>query len=203
MTVSRKLVNLLETPVTIDELVEQEVPMLSPRWGAKDEDALIHTLGINLFAAMGRRLGFFSLVEFPVPRAIQWQRKLVRVDSAWFDISTRRAVLLSEFERLSMDTDQEKLTNLYVGAHGCEVTPDIWCSACGLLMGSQLIFPGLTPASNFPFRTGPMLEGRRKQKSPSCTLPSVGERSNYISCRSGGSHDRALPTPRKTAWHEL
>jgi len=179
MTVSRKLVNLLETPVTIDELVEQEVPMLSPRWGAKDEDALIHTLGINLFAAMGRRLGFFSLVEFPVPRAIQWQRKLVRVDSAWFDISTRRAVLLSEFERLSMDTDQEKLTNLDVGAHGCEVTPDILVLCVWSLDGQPVDLSWFDPRKQFPVPNGPHV-GRPEKAEIAILHATFGRRKEQL-----------------------
>src|SRR5947209_8400220 len=99
MSVSRKVVALLENPADFDQMVEQEVPMLRTDWGAKDEDALVHSLGVNLFAAMGRKLGYFSLAEYPVPRAVQWQHKLVRVDSAWFDKSARAPVLLAEFER--------------------------------------------------------------------------------------------------------
>ena len=78
-----------------------------------------NTLGVNLFAALGRAAGYVGLAEFPVPRAHEWQHKLVRVDSAWFARSTRRPVALVEFERFSAETVLEKLTNLYVAAHGC------------------------------------------------------------------------------------
>ncbi len=155
MDISHKLLNLLETPAVIDQFVEQEIPMLSTAWGAKDEDALIHTLGINLLAAIGRKLGFFALVEFPVPRAIQWQSKLVRVDAAWFDVPSRRVVLLSEFERLSMDTDMEKLTNLYVAAHGCDLSPDMLLLCVWSLDGQPVDLSWFDHRKQFPVPNGP------------------------------------------------
>lgn len=120
-----KFERMLADPASVQSVIRHEVPMLSADWGVKDEDALLHTLGINLFAGLGRAAGFAGLAEFPVPRASQWQRKIVRVDSVWFDRSTRRPVVLVEFERYSMETVLEKLTNLYVAAHGCEVAPKL------------------------------------------------------------------------------
>ena len=120
-----KIDRMLTDPATVQGVIRQDVPMLAADWGVKDEDALLHTLGINLFACLGRAAGFVGLAEFPVPRAIQWQHKLVRVDSAWFDRSARRPTVLVEFERYSMETVLEKLTNLYVAAHGCEITPEL------------------------------------------------------------------------------
>lgn len=120
-----KVDRMLTDPAIVQDVIRHDVPMLSADWGVKDEDALLHTLGINLFAGLGRAAGFVGLAEFPVPRATQWQRKLVRVDSAWFDRSNRRPVVLVEFERYSMETILEKLTNLYVAAHGCETTPEL------------------------------------------------------------------------------
>ncbi len=116
---------LLSDPAVVHDVIHRDVPMLDSDWGAKDEDGLVHTLGVNLFAGLGRAAGFVGLTEFPVPRAIQWQRKVVHVDSAWFDRSSRRPAVLIEFERYSMDTVLEKLTNLYVAAHGCDATPDV------------------------------------------------------------------------------
>jgi len=109
----------------VQDVIGRDVPMLSADWGTKDEDAQLHTLGINLFAGLARAAGYVGLAEYPVPRALQWQHKLVRVDSAWFDRAKRRPVVLVEFERFSMETVLEKLTNLYVAAHGCEVAPDL------------------------------------------------------------------------------
>ena len=99
--------------------------MLRADWGAKDEDALVHTLGVNLLTGVGRSFGHVGIAEYPVPRAEQWQHKLVRVDSAWFDRSTRRLVLLAEFERFSRETAIEKLTNLYVASHASDATPQV------------------------------------------------------------------------------
>jgi hypothetical protein len=117
--------HILGNAAIVQDVILRDVPMLSAEWGARDEDALLHTLGINLFAGLARASGYIGLAEFPVPRAQQWQRKLVRVDSAWFDRETRRPVVLVEFERFSMETVLEKLTNLYVAAHGCEIAPEV------------------------------------------------------------------------------
>jgi hypothetical protein len=155
MSVLQKVSALIENPVDMERIVEQEVPMLCADWAAKDEDALIHTLGINLFAAMGRRLGYFSVAEFPVPRAVQWQRKLVRVDSAWFDRVARAPVLLAEFERLSLDTVQEKLTNLYVAAHGTEIVPDLLVLCVWSLDGQAVDLSWYDPRTQLPVPNGP------------------------------------------------
>jgi hypothetical protein len=116
---------VIDDAAFVQDVIRRDVPMLSSNWGTRDEDALLHTLGINLFAGLARAAGYIGLAEFPVPRAQKWQRKLVRVDSAWFDRANRRPVVLVEFERFSMETVLEKLTNLYVAAHGCEVAPDL------------------------------------------------------------------------------
>ena len=116
---------MLETPSVVQDVVRRDVPMLCADWGAKDEDALVHTLGVNLLANLGRSLDYVGLTEYPVPRAERWQRKLVRVDSAWFDAKSRRLALLAEFERFSRETAIEKLTNLFVAAHGCDTMPEV------------------------------------------------------------------------------
>jgi hypothetical protein len=120
-----KVTQIIDDPQIVHDVIRREVPMLASDWGARDEDALLHTLGINLFAGLGRAVGYVGLSEFPVPRAEKWEHKLVRVDSAWFDLKSRRPVVLVEFERFSMDTVQEKLRNLYVAARGCEIAPDV------------------------------------------------------------------------------
>lgn len=126
MTATRSNIDRIMTDLAVvQDVIRRDVPMLAADWGAKDEDALLHTLGVNLFAGLARAGGYVGLAEFPIPRATQWQRKLVRVDSAWFDRSTRLPAVLVEFERYSMDAVLEKLTNLYVAAHGCEVAPGL------------------------------------------------------------------------------
>jgi hypothetical protein len=116
--------HFLANPASVQEVIQHDVPLLASDWGAKDEDALVHTLGINLLGSMRRAAGYISLVEYPVPRAQRWQQKPVRVDAAWIDRHPRRLAVLAEFERFSLDTAIEKQTNLYVAAHGCDGPPE-------------------------------------------------------------------------------
>jgi hypothetical protein len=148
---------LLTDSILIEEVIRRDVPMLAQDWGAKDEDALLHTLGINLFAGLGRAVGFIGLAEFPIPRATQWQRKLVRVDSAWFDRETRRPTVLVEFERYSMETVLEKLTNLYVAAHGCETIPEVLLLCLWAMDGDPVDTKWFDPSRALPVTGGPMV----------------------------------------------
>ena len=125
MAVAQAIEQLLADPAHAKHIVQRDVPMLASDWGAKDEDALIHTLGINLIGSMGKAAGYMSLIEYPVPRAQRWQHKLVRVDAAWIDRQTRQPAALVEFERFSMDTVLAKQTNLYIAAHGFAVPPAV------------------------------------------------------------------------------
>lgn len=122
---TQSIESFITDPVRMLEIIQRDVPMLAPDWGARDEDALVHTLGVNLLGSLGRAAGYIVLVEYPVPRAQSWQKKVVRVDAAWIDRETRQAAVLAEFERFSMDSVLEKQTNLYVAAHGCEVPPAV------------------------------------------------------------------------------
>jgi hypothetical protein len=124
MRAGQVLEHFLANPASVQEVIQRDVPLLASDWGAKDEDALVHTLGINLLGSLGRGADYIGLVEYPVPRAQRWQQKLVRVDAAWIDRHTRRLAVLAEFERFSLDTALEKQTNLYVAAHGCDVPPE-------------------------------------------------------------------------------
>ena len=142
----------------VRDVIRRDVPMLSSDWGTKDEDALLHTLGINLFAGLARAGGYIGLVEFPVPRAQQWQRKLVRVDSAWFDRTTCRPLVLVEFERFSMETVLEKLTNLYVAAHGCEVAPDLLLLCVWALDGSPVDMKWFDSNRSLTVSGGPVVQ---------------------------------------------
>jgi hypothetical protein len=149
---------LIETPAMVHEVIQREVPMLSENWGAKDEDALVHTLGVNLLAGIGRSLGFVGIAEYPVPRAAQWQRKLVRVDSAWFDPSNRKLVLLAEFERFSRETAIEKLTNLFVASHGCDSIPQALLLCLWSLDGVAVDTPWLNAERPLAVPGGPPVE---------------------------------------------
>jgi hypothetical protein len=166
-----KIDRVLSDPEIVNDVIRRDVPMLSSDWGAKDEDALLHTLGINLFAGLGRAAGFAGLAEFPVPRAIHWQRKLVRVDSAWFDRSTRRPVALVEFERYSMETVLEKLTNLYVAAHGCDGTPDVLLLCIWAMDGDPVDAKWFDPNRALPVPGGPVV--RRPEMSSVILMQAV------------------------------
>ncbi len=137
------------------DVVRREVPLLDADWGVKDEDALVHSLGVNLLSGLGRSLGQIGIGEYPVPRAERWQRKLVRVDSAWFDPSSRKVTLLSEFERFSRETAIEKLTNLYVAAHGCETVPDMLLLCLWSTDAVAVETPWLTRDAQFAVPGGP------------------------------------------------
>jgi hypothetical protein len=153
-----RVTRLLGDAAIVQEVVRRDVPMLAADWGARDEDALLHTLGINLFTAIGRAAGYVGLAEYPVPRAHQWQRKLVRVDSAWFDRATRRPVVLVEFERFSMETVLEKLTNLYVAAHGCETAPDLLLLCIWALDGEFVDTKWFDPNRTLAVSGGPIVQ---------------------------------------------
>lgn len=166
-----KIDRILADATAVQDVIRRDVPMLASDWGVKDEDALLHTLGINLFASLGRAAGFVGLAEFPVPRATQWQRKVVRVDSAWFDRSTRRPIVLVEFERYSMETVLEKLTNLYVAAHGCEVTPELLLLCIWAVDGDPVDARWFDANRALPVSGGPVV--RRPEASSVMLLQAV------------------------------
>jgi len=139
-----KIQQAFDDAAFVQEVLRRDVPMLCTDWGAKDEDALVHSLGIILLSSVGRELDFFAISEFPVPRAERWQRKLVRVDSAWFDRKTRQVILLAEFERFSRDTALEKLANLCVASHGCDGVPDVLLLCLWSLDGAAVDAPWLS-----------------------------------------------------------
>lgn len=170
---------LLCNPDVVQETILREVPMLRPDWGAKDEDALVHSLGVNLLAGVGRTLSYVGISEYPVPRANQWQGKLVRVDSAWFDALTREVVVLAEFERFSRDTAIEKLTNLYVAANGSENVPQALVLVLWSLDGISVETPWLRSDGPLPVSGGPPVE--KPKDVPVFVLHAVfGRRGEYL-----------------------
>ena len=163
----------------VRDVIRRDVPMLAADWGARDEDALLHTLGINLLAGLARAAGYVGLAEFPVPRAPSWQRKLVRVDAAWFDRATRRPVVLAEFERFALETVLEKLTNLYVAAHGCEIAPDLLLLCIWALDGAAVDVKWFDADRSLTVAGGPVV--RRPVSSHVMVLQAVlGRRSDTL-----------------------
>ena len=162
----------------VQDVILRDVPMLAADWGVRNEDALLHTLGINLFAGLARAAGYVGLAEFPVPRAQQWQHKLVRVDSAWFDRVTRRPVVLVEFERFSIETVLGKLTNLYVAAHGCEVAPDLLLLCLWAMDGDSVDTKWFDADRSLPVSGGPVV--RRPELSSIILIQAVVGRQSDV-----------------------
>jgi hypothetical protein len=149
---------MLADPAAVGEVIRREVPMLALEWGARDEDALVHSLGMNLLAALGRSAGYAAITEFPIPRAVAWEGKLVRVDAAWFDRDARRPILLAEFERYSLDTVLEKLANLYAAAHAFEIAPEVLLLCLWALDGETVETGWYAPGQPLAVPGGPVVE---------------------------------------------
>ena len=130
--------------------------MLARDWGVKDEDALVHSVGMNFLAALGRQAGFVGLVEFPVPHAERWPDKIVRVDAAWIDTAARRPRLLAEFQRYTTDVDaQDKLANLFVAGHAFPTPPELLVLCLWAVDGTQVGVGPYRPGDALPVAGGP------------------------------------------------
>lgn len=72
-------------------------------WGVRDVGPLIHSLGCTFLTATGHDLGFAAISEVPAPRqgCLMAVEEDVRSDSVWFDRTTRRVILIAEYERYS------------------------------------------------------------------------------------------------------
>jgi hypothetical protein len=137
-------------------LLRREVPLLCPDWGVRNEDALVHSLGMNFLAALGRAAGFVGLVEYPVPHAERWPGKIVRVDAAWVDPAQRRPRLLGEFERFTTEAEaQAKLSNLFVAAHAFPTPPELLVLCLWSLDGTAVGIGPYRPGEPLPVAGGP------------------------------------------------
>jgi hypothetical protein len=137
-------------------VLRREVPLLCPDWGVRDEDALVHSLGMNFLAALGRQAGFVGLVEYPVPHAERWPGKVVRVDAAWIDAEERRPRLLGEFERYTTEAAaQDKLANLFVAAHAYPTPPEVLVLCLWSLDATSVGLGPPWPGHTLPVAGGP------------------------------------------------
>jgi hypothetical protein len=70
-------------------------------WGVREVGHFVHSLGCTFLTAAGRDLGFASVVEVPARREGPFAHveEDVRSDSVWSESTTKRVVLLAEFER--------------------------------------------------------------------------------------------------------
>ena len=84
------------------------------KWGLRDEDVFVHSLGCSLWNALGHDVGFMAVVEAPAPFAAGND---IRSDSVWFRRETGEPAVLIEFERYdgsqrSKEKLERKLANL-------------------------------------------------------------------------------------------
>jgi hypothetical protein len=108
------------------EIRETQFPMLS-QYGMLDFSESIHSTGLNYITQIGRSLnGVVALSEYPIYNSngefsIKITRE-IRPDSVWFDKSSRRPLLIAEFERYENNLAkniklQKKIQNLLLGYH--------------------------------------------------------------------------------------
>jgi hypothetical protein len=94
-------------------------PML-PNWGVRDEGVLIHSLGCNYLAALGRNLGFWAINECPFRVS---KSKIIRPDAVWWHRPDRQVAFLAEFERYEdghdskLEAKAKNLVETYAAIH--------------------------------------------------------------------------------------
>jgi len=76
-------------------------PMLTD-WAVRDESVLIHSLGCNYLAALGRHLGFWAINECPFRVT---GGNTIRPDAVWWKKDDRQVMFLAEFERYQAGQD--------------------------------------------------------------------------------------------------
>ena len=99
-------------------------PMLCD-WGVRDESVLVHSLGCNYLAELGRSLGFWAMNEFPV--RVNGART-IRPDAVWWNREDRSVRFLTEFERFTAGQETklaDKAKNLLEVYHAAEPKPPV------------------------------------------------------------------------------
>lgn len=97
------------------------------KWGLRDEDVFVHSLGCSLWNSLGHEAGYMAVVEAPAPSAVGND---IRSDSVWFRRETGDPVVLIEFERYdgsqrSKENLEGKLANLRVANARWDGKPDL------------------------------------------------------------------------------
>ena len=95
------------------DFLQKTIPALST-WGVKDEDVMIHSLGVSAWNTLGHQLGYQAVAECPAPFGVGDD---IRSDSTWFDKNSQQPSVFIEFERYdgSLKSKQklkDKLANL-------------------------------------------------------------------------------------------
>ena len=76
-------------------------PMLTD-WGVQDQSVLLHSLGCNYLAALGRHLGFWAINECPFQVV---GGRTIRPDAVWWHRPDQQVTFLAEFERYEAGQD--------------------------------------------------------------------------------------------------
>ena len=99
------------------------------QWGLRDEDVLVHSMGVSLWNTLGHELNHMAVAECPAPVAVG---DPIRSDSTWFDKETQHPCVLIEFERYDGSTGDKqkllkKLSNLMEAAERWDVSVNGSC----------------------------------------------------------------------------
>jgi hypothetical protein len=96
----------------------ERLPMWTD-WGVKDENTLIHSLGVTFLTAVGAKLGYASVSEVPAPKEgpYSYIEEGVRSDSVWFSKEKRNVMLIAEFERYDGKKSLEPKADTLLLAH--------------------------------------------------------------------------------------
>lgn len=97
------------------------------KWGLRDEDVFVHSLGCSLWNSLGHEAGYMAVVEAPAPFAVGND---IRSDSVWFHRETGDPAVLIEFERYdgsqrSKEKLERKLANLRAANARWDGKPDL------------------------------------------------------------------------------
>ncbi|MCB1066191.1 MAG: hypothetical protein KDN20_25130 [Verrucomicrobiae bacterium] len=131
-------------------------------WGVEDTSILVHSLGCNYLAALGRHLGFWAINEFPVKGK---GGENIRPDAVWWNRSDKRVEFLAEFERFKPGKEgvlAQKAENLVHSYQSLDCSPPVV-----LLLGWALAGTDLTKAvsassvayNGFRYRDGHWVPG--------------------------------------------
>lgn len=116
----------------------EDFPMLTT-WGVEDFSVTIHSLGCSYLSALGRRLGFWAMSEYPV-RTEKCGPPL-RHDAVWWAKPGAEVVLLGEFERFEPHGEGkllQKAKNLMVSHHQLGAAPRILLLLAWSMAGTDM-----------------------------------------------------------------
>ncbi len=112
------ITHAIKEALTNTDFLERTVPALI-QWGIKDEDVMMHSLGVSAWNTLGHELGYQAVTECPAPAGIGDN---IRNDSTWFNKRSQQPSVFIEFERYdgsekSKQKLNAKLANLLEAAY--------------------------------------------------------------------------------------